>query len=68
MTEQKFAEFLKEAIESYEDGEPREAVSFEDNGIMSRNVGLVVAAEDGSEFQITIIRSREADNDADELD
>lgn len=32
--------------------------SFSDAGVMSTNDGLVVTFEDGSEFQITVVRSR----------
>ena len=49
--------------ESGEDGEPileqlESASSFEDAGIMTRNKGVVWRMADGSEFQITIIRSK----------
>ena len=33
------------------------ADSFEDHGIMTRNRGVVFLMKDGSEFQITIVRS-----------
>ena len=46
-----------------EDGEPiieqlKSAASFEDHGIMTRNRGVVFRMKDGSEFQITIVRSK----------
>lgn len=49
--------------ESGEDGEPileqlESASSFEDAGIMTRNRGVVWRMVDGSEFQITIVRSK----------
>jgi len=45
-----------------EDGDPiiealASAASFEDRGIMTRNRGVVFRMKDGSEFQITIVRS-----------
>ena len=45
-----------------EDGDPiieqlKSAASFEDHGIMTRNRGVVFRMKDGSEFQITIVRS-----------
>ena len=51
--------------ESGEDGEPileqlESASSFEDAGIMTHNHGVVFRMRDGSEFQITIVRSRRA--------
>ena len=36
----------------------RDARSFDDAGLMTRNEGVVVELEDGSEFQITIVQSR----------
>jgi hypothetical protein len=32
--------------------------SFERAGVMTHNEGLVVSLEDGSEFQVTVVRSR----------
>ena len=48
-----------------EDGDPilaqlKSAASFEDHGIMTRNRGVVFRMKDGSEFQITIVRSAQA--------
>ena len=45
-----------------EDGDPiieqlHSAASFEDRGIMTRNRGVVFRMKDGSEFQITIVKS-----------
>ena len=34
------------------------ARSFEDSGVMTYNKGLVVRTLDGSEFQLTIVKSR----------
>ena len=36
----------------------REVVTFADAGVLTMNAGLVVAMDDGAEFQITIVRSR----------
>lgn len=36
----------------------RNVRSFEDSGLLTKNEGLVVRMEDGSEFQVTIVRSR----------
>ena len=36
----------------------RDAVSFEDAGVLTTNAGLVVRMDDGTEFQITVVRSR----------
>lgn len=34
--------------------------SFADNGVMTLNAGLVVALQDGSEYQLTIVQSKPA--------
>jgi hypothetical protein len=48
--------------ERAEMGIPDEVVlrvrTFADEGLLTGNAGLVVTAKDGSEFQITIVRSR----------
>lgn len=38
-----------------------EVDSFEDKGILTKNVGVVLKFSDGSEFQITINQSKDAD-------
>lgn len=58
---------IREALEMVLDGEPmedtaleetREVRSFEEAGVLSRDEGLVLRMQDGSEFQITIRQSR----------
>ena len=56
------AALLELQYTSGEDGEPiieqlKSAASFEDAGIMTRNRGVVFHMKDGSEVQITIVRS-----------
>jgi len=46
-----------------EAGWPEELVgcetrSFEEDGVMSSNEGIILTLEDGSEFQLTVVRSR----------
>jgi hypothetical protein len=36
--------------------------TFEQCGVMTMNKGLVVAMEDGSEFQITVVQSKQGKN------
>ena len=60
------ATLLELEYQTGEDGEPiiaqlARATSFEDSGIMTRNRGVVFRMRDGSEFQITIVRSANAD-------
>jgi hypothetical protein len=40
-----------------------EVRSFEEAGVLTYNRGVVVRLADGSEFQLTIVRSRQADDD-----
>ncbi len=39
----------------------KEIASFEDAGILTNNRGLVISLTDGSEFQLTIVRSKQPD-------
>lgn len=56
--------FLKEVLNNYNPEEvlaPCEVdqvVSFNAAGILTNNKGLVVTMQDGSEFQITIVKSK----------
>lgn len=56
--------FLMDALSDYfmenmpSGTEMTNARSFEDAGIMTYNKGVVVGFDDGSEFKITIVRSR----------
>jgi hypothetical protein len=38
----------------------RSARTFEDVGVLTNNAGLVIRMAEGSEFQLTIVQSREA--------
>jgi hypothetical protein len=60
MSESDLREALSEALQEYEaSGEVvRSVASFSEAGVLTYNEGLVVRLEDGSEFQITIVRSR----------
>jgi len=64
MTEQDIEQALLELeYQTGEDGGPiteqlHSAVSFEDQGIMTLNRGVVFRMKDGSEFQITIVKSK----------
>lgn len=59
-TESEFVETLTEALATLdEDGDTFDRVdTFESAGLLSGNEGLVVRLADGSEFQITVVRSR----------
>ena len=64
MTETKLQDILAQlAFEGGEDGEAilpdaEHSGTFEEMGIMTRNKGVVFRFEDGTEFQVTIVRSR----------
>ena len=36
----------------------REVITFTEAGVLTNNAGLVVRMDDGSEYQITVVRSR----------
>ncbi len=56
-------------VEEAFDGTGVERVStFEESGVMTMNKGLVVALEDGSEFQLTIVQLRPGRRDDEEDD
>lgn len=55
MNEREFAEFLTEAIVN-KDSNIESILSFEDAGLMTRNNGVVVYMEDGSSFQVTVVK------------
>ena len=60
MTESEFVEYIDEALmwSSEETGMIIGSGSFESVGMMTRNEGLVVRMNDGSEFQVTVVKSR----------
>ncbi len=66
MNEGKFQDALRETLEFQEIGKPDEdgnAVeidqvrTFEDSGVLTDNKGLTISLTNGSEFQVTIVRS-----------
>jgi hypothetical protein len=57
------AALLELEYQTGEDGDPiieqlDSAASFEDRGIMTHNRGVVFRMKDGSEFQITVVKSK----------
>ena len=61
-TDREAAELLENAIACYceEELSPEDEVevrSFEDAGILTHNEGLVLRLPDGSEFQVTVVKS-----------
>jgi hypothetical protein len=47
-----------EVNESFDPDGIRSARTFRDLGVMTHNHGLVVRMDDGSEYQVTVVRSR----------
>lgn len=56
MSETQAQEQLKENLEELEWIDS--VYTFEDAGLLTRNKGLVIKTDDGSAFQITIVKSR----------
>lgn len=65
MQEATFAESLRALLvdgidleEAFEDSGIARVDTFDEAGVMTMNKGLVIGLDDGTEFQITIVRSR----------
>ena len=56
MTETTFRELLTDALLNH-DEEPVEVTSFQEDGVLTMNEGVTVRMDDGTEFQVTIVRS-----------
>lgn len=56
MSEESFQELLDVLLESNE--EVKSVSSFKDNGVLTSNKGLVVRLKDGTEIQLTIVKSK----------
>jgi hypothetical protein len=59
-TEQQMQDYLKETLDwaSNEDGMIKTIDTFEEIGVMTNNKGLLVRMQDGSRFQLVIVKSR----------
>ena len=72
MNEKEMESWLGEAITSLEDeeNEVRRVGTYEEEGILTRNKGLVVRFKNGDEFQICIVQSKGDDEvfDDEEID
>lgn len=57
-TEKEMCEIISDLI--WEDDEYMriQISTFEEEGILNKNTGLILKTEDGSEFQITVVKSR----------
>lgn len=65
LTEKAFAACLAtvlngdcEVDESFGPADVHDARPYDELGVLTRNAGLVVRMDDGSEYQITVVRSR----------
>ena len=61
MNEQDFIVVLQEALAIYMDEDEnviKRIQTLEDAGVLTSNIGLVISARDGSEFQLTIVQSK----------
>ncbi len=66
MTDHEFAAHLAailngdvDADEAFDANGVCRAMPYDEAGMLTRNAGLVVRMDDGSEYQITIVRSRQ---------
>jgi len=59
MNEQQMQDYLTEVLEwsSQEDGMVKSIDTFEEIGAMTNNKGLVIKMQDGSRFQLIIVKS-----------
>lgn len=67
MNARQVAELLKNLLDSECEREVRRVQTFREADILTLNEGLVVRFEDGSEFQLEVMLTREADGE-EELD
>jgi len=60
MTNSKLQDYLVEMFDcdSLENGEIKYIETFEEKGILSSNNGIVLTMDDGSEFQMTLVKSK----------
>ena len=58
---EKFIEGLDQSIVEYFEDVLNSIDSFEDEGVLTRDKGFVIRMVDGSQFQITIVKSKEED-------
>ena len=64
MDENEMRDLLSEVLEHNDEecgteSEVKDTSTFEDAGLLTKNKGLVVRMKDGSEFQITILQSKD---------
>ena len=65
MTEKGFEACLRavlngecELVESFDPDGVQGVATYEEAGVLTRNRGLVVTMDDGTEYQVTVVRSR----------
>lgn len=58
VTDVEVAELVRDAFENQDGFSLRSVRSFEDAAVMTTNQGVVVTFADGTEFQVTVVRSR----------
>ncbi len=63
MTEMEFADVLGDVLQNAEelegeDGERPRVRTYAEVGMLTNNAGLVIRLADGSEYQLTLVRSR----------
>lgn len=65
MSESEFVEYLDETLQwaSNEDGMILGSSTFEDVGMLTYNKGLVIRLVDGTEFQVTVVKTKRVNED-----
>lgn len=70
MTERAFAAGLADLLngdgevdEVFESASIDNAIAYDEAGVLTRNAGFVASLEDGTEFQVTVVRSRRGRRD-----
>ena len=60
LTEQKIQDYLVEVLDyaSSQDGMVKIIDTFEELGVMTNNKGLVITMQDGSRFQLVIVKTK----------
>jgi hypothetical protein len=59
MSTQELENYLLEILSDHmEDGEISDFDTFESKGLLTNNSGIVLSMEDGSEFQLQIVKSK----------
>ncbi len=57
-TAKEFALCMSDIVDQFLEDELKDVQSFEEAGVLTSDAGFVVRLKDGSEFQVTVVKSR----------